>query len=418
MSVPLDRLYDYLHSVCNHDILIYRFYPHGSRNLEDCKPVNDSLRGLKSFGDLLKSKILVCHDQEPLNFDLLYRPVNIQIPPNTQRNPFRGCIISYDYFNVYDKVMLCHSELNSPEVEKFRQHGCIDVYYWAHAVIARDWFRYAEHEPKLLNKSQTPKRFLIYNRAWSGTREYRLKFAELLIQHNLVDQCLTKFNPVDQGVHYRDHVFKNSSLAINNQNLENYFFPNLSSSVSSADFDTQDYVNTEIEIVLETLFDDVRNHLTEKSLRPIACGQPFILASTPGSLEYLKSYGFETFSSVFDESYDCEPDTAVRLSKIITLMQSLENLSPSQKQQLHDIAQRNKQRFFSAEFQKCVVDEFKKNLDSATEQMKTHCCASFLKYHQQFMSSPWTASLLINFKDQEDYENLMNYVKSVHSLDD
>ena len=32
MTVPLDRLYNYLESLSDHDIIIYRFYPHGSKN--------------------------------------------------------------------------------------------------------------------------------------------------------------------------------------------------------------------------------------------------------------------------------------------------------------------------------------------------------------------------------------------------
>jgi hypothetical protein len=47
--------------------------------------------------------------------------------------------------------------------------------------------------------------------------------------------------------------------------------------------------------VAETVF-DTRIHLTEKTLRPIACGHPFILAAGPGSLKYLQTYGFRTFS--------------------------------------------------------------------------------------------------------------------------
>ena len=35
MSVPLDRLYHYLADVVNHDLVIYRWAPHGSRKLED-----------------------------------------------------------------------------------------------------------------------------------------------------------------------------------------------------------------------------------------------------------------------------------------------------------------------------------------------------------------------------------------------
>jgi hypothetical protein len=413
MSIPIDRLYNYLDSLCNHDVLIYRFFPHGSKNLDDCKPIKNTLTRYKKFGELLKLQVLVCHDQEPLAFDQLYREFKINCPDNIPRNPFRGLLAEYDYCNVYDKVILCHSELNSKEVEKFKQHGCIDVYYWSHALISRDWFRYAEHDSTLLKKNQVQKQFLIYNRAWSNSREYRLKFSELLVQHNLINQCLTKFNPVDQGMHYRDYEFKNPSFQVANYGLENYFQLNHSHSASSADFDIDDYASTEIEVVLETLFDDTRNHLTEKSLRPIACGQPFILVSTPGSLEYLKNYGFETFSDVFDESYDKELDPLSRLEKIIKLMKNMKNLTDSEKTQLYDIALRNKQRFFSAEFQQVVVDEFTKNLDSAMVEMKNHCLGSFLKHHKQYLPTPWTPTLLMRFKDKQDYQQLMEYVESM-----
>lgn len=43
MSVPLDRLYNYVDGLCNHDILIYRFFRHGSKKLEgDVKDCNIS----------------------------------------------------------------------------------------------------------------------------------------------------------------------------------------------------------------------------------------------------------------------------------------------------------------------------------------------------------------------------------------
>jgi hypothetical protein len=78
------------------------------------------------------------------------------------------------------------------------------VYYWSHGVIARDWFRYAQYvsQEKKINTT-----FLIYNRAWSGTREYRLRFAELLIHLNLQEHCKTSVNPVEPelGLHYNLH---------------------------------------------------------------------------------------------------------------------------------------------------------------------------------------------------------------------
>ena len=68
MTVPLDNLYDWISEIRD-DILIYRFWPHGSRNLSDLQQVNDRyLR--KSLEQRLRMIPVIAHDQEPLNFDL------------------------------------------------------------------------------------------------------------------------------------------------------------------------------------------------------------------------------------------------------------------------------------------------------------------------------------------------------------
>jgi hypothetical protein len=140
-------------------------------------------------------------------------------------------------------------------------------------------------------------------------------------------------------------------------------------STASADYVSQDYISTQLEIVLETLFDDARIQLTEKSLRPIACGHPFMLASTPGSLEYLRSYGFETFGPYINESYDAILDPAERIQFIVAEMRRIASLSLDQKQQLYAelrlIAARNKQLFFSKSWHDSVIQEFKNNFEQA-----------------------------------------------------
>jgi hypothetical protein len=155
--------------------------------------------------------------------------------------------------------------------------------------------------------------------------------------------------------------------------LENHFPVSSAHSHYSADFDINDYNATDIEVVLETLFDDDRLHLTEKSLRPITVGQPFILAGTAGSLEYLRSYGFKTFSSVWDESYDLVEDPAERLIQIAELMKYISTWLPHQRErnmsQAQAIADYNRQHFFSQEFFNRVTDELKTNLTSAFEQL-------------------------------------------------
>ena len=64
MSVPLDRLYNFLHDVVNHDITIYRFWPHGSKKLEDLWPLVPIISWVKE----MTRPHVIFHDQEPLNF--------------------------------------------------------------------------------------------------------------------------------------------------------------------------------------------------------------------------------------------------------------------------------------------------------------------------------------------------------------
>ena len=122
-------------------------------------------------------------------------------------------------------------------------------------------------------------------------------------------------------------------------------------------------------MILETFFDDNRLHLTEKSLRPIACGQPFILAGTYGSLEYLRSYGFKTFENIWDERYDEVKDAHDRLLCIADLMKQIANWAPDTRinkiKQAQVIAEYNRKHFFSQEFFKIVTGELKTNLKLA-----------------------------------------------------
>jgi hypothetical protein len=261
------------------------------------------------------------------------------------------------------------------QVDRYVQNNFVPVYYWAHAVIAMDWFRYAEHDPKLsFEMSNIKKDFLIYNRAWSGTREYRLCFTEQLIDQKLLNCVKISFNPVDHQ-HYTKHQFKNPALQINNYTMEQHLLPTAATATASADYNHSDYNSVGIEVVLETLFDDTRWHLTEKALRPIACGKPFILAATPGSLQYLQDYGFETFAGLIDESYDLITNSRERLDAVIQEMKRIAGLDTDAKQvlytKLHEIAQRNKKRFFNGLFDQ-VINEYKTNLDQAMSIMQQH----------------------------------------------
>jgi len=381
MNIPLDRLYQFINNLANEiygdRVIIYRFWPNGSKNIQDLNHLDGELPN--NWYDENITPAIWCNDQEPLDhefyeknlrqpglsskfFDLL-KSLNVYVPPKN---------LNYNK-NIFEKGLLIHSEKLSSNLKKYKlDNNLIPVYYWSHAIIARDWFRYAEHVEQ---KKNVKKAFLIYNRAWAGTREYRLKFAELLIESGLENYCQISINPIEPqlGIHYKMHKFKNPNWQPHIV-LENFFSINTAPSHYSADFDTVDYNFTDIEVVLETLFDDKRLHLTEKSLRPIACGQPFILASTSGSLEYLRSYGFKTFGHIWDEQYDLEQDSETRLIQIADLMKSIANWSPKIREQkmaqAQAIVEYNRKYFFSKEFFDFVIDELKTNLKLAFDEFE------------------------------------------------
>ena len=372
-----------MQDICNQDVLIYRFLPHGSRKIDDCLPlINPDYEDLKKNPKVQ----MVCHDQETLDYKSYMVPVELHARILDIPYPILNKISKTGDINYYDKILLLHSEMRSKDLEWFENHGAIGVYWWAHAIIARDWYRYTEIDP-LLNKVKNPAvNFLIYNRAWTGLREYRLKFTELILEQDLQSFCQMHFNPYDNGAHYKDHEFFNPAFKPTRDDLCKHFSPTTVDATASADYSNLDYQNCAIEVVLETVFDDTKWHLTEKALRPIACGVPFILASTAGSLQYLRHYGFKTFHDYFDESYDTIQDPAQRLERIVCLMKQLSELTPIQKQQLRSelqpICDFNRQRFFSNEFYKQVVEEFKTNFTRAFEFVKQ---SDSHKYYDRYL---------------------------------
>ena len=375
MSVPTTNLYDYIYHNVKSQMIMRYFYPFGEKDLQNCISKNsidiqdkdlsslfcDNIFFQKKLPDTFIDYVplLICHDQEPLNFELYNANntasyVNWYNTGHKRRKGFTRYIENQNLRMVrpadyHKKIILLHSEKNGEDIEKYLITEEYELAYcWTNALLSLDWFRYAEYDPSLHPSSNIRKTFLTYSRTSSGLRSYRKIFKNLINENQLTDFC--------QWTNFSD-----TSVT----------------SESSASYSSKDINQTMLSVVLETVYDQ-RIHLTEKTLRPIACGHPFMLVSGPGSLAYLQSYGFKTFHPYINESYDLENDNNKRMSLIVNEMKRINNLSEEQKNiltsKLLQISKYNKKLFFSKKFNKKILNEMNSNIQTAYKKVVYQLC--------------------------------------------
>jgi hypothetical protein len=95
------------------------------------------------------------------------------------------------------------------------------------------------------------------------------------------------------------------------------------------------YADYFIEIVAET---DIltTDWITEKTVKNLYIGKPFIVFGAPKTLIKIKSFGFQTFSPWIDESYDLIDNIHLRLEAI---KKEIDRLSSYSLEELHQIQQ-------------------------------------------------------------------------------
>lgn len=322
---------------------------------------------------------IIMHDQEPL-MDLEYFTGN----NNVFDNPL-------DKINLSLKTAVspiwCHSEKNSQEVEKLKQNGYIDCYFWYHGFISLEWFRFERwhFDLEVGNKNKTAKKFLLYARDFSGTRNYRKTLVESL--KSMKQDIIYDWRRV--------------------QNIDSSF---------SAKIDPDDALNSHIQIVAETIFETDKIHLTEKIFKPIVMNQPFILVGPAGGLEYLRSYGFKTFSSLWNEDYDLEKDHDKRLLIIVELIKKLNSLDKIQFDNIvknaTEITNFNRKRFYSQDFYTMLIEELETNMEIALEKQ----ASATVQQPGGTWYSTLNRFLLENKKVEDKWINLtINHMKKLNS---
>lgn len=273
--------------------------------------------------------------------------------------------------------LLANSEHSLIKKRICQERGMLDWYYFYHGFAALDWFRDARYLDEITLPSNT---FSSYNHIGHAKRSYRLALTARLYQQDLIkhgdvsfheslEQCLAEVRSQTTELDQHDKSVILEVLASGNFKPPLLLDTDVVDGNWSARMGLNEYrlwQNSFWHLVNETIFYDAKLHLTEKVFKPIVAGRPFILVAAPGNLEYLKQYGFQTFSDFIDESYDLETCHSRRQELIVSEIAKLCALSASaQAEMLHDmqpILAYNKQHFFQG-FRTKIVNELVDNFD-------------------------------------------------------
>lgn len=153
--------------------------------------------------------------------------------------------------------------------------------------------------------------------------------------HRLIHTSFTSFNR--KHTVYRERLYdylKNKDLL--HKGYVNFAFNSFSTLVKSLPEEYEGnkwaseselynyYRAANFDVIIETSSNgENQRFITEKTLRALALGQPFIVYNGPGTLKYLQGLGFETYKALWDESYDAIDDPQKRFEAVVNLIPKL-----------------------------------------------------------------------------------------------
>ena len=130
----------------------------------------------------------------------------------------------------------------------------------------------------------------------------------------------------------------------------------------------QMYNQSYFNLVVETEIDYADNFfLTEKTIKTLLTGMPFVVVSTPNFLKNLQQLGFTTYNELWNESYDSILDYKNRIDAIVDLCNNLGQFDwESNKSRLAEIQLKNRNNFFN--LNRVARQEFK-NFENIIKQL-------------------------------------------------
>jgi hypothetical protein len=173
------------------------------------------------------------------------------------------------------------------------------------------------------------KKFISFNR--SIDKPHRLSLFDEYLKGGFSDSYFSFLMKVDgysrvfgKKQKFTQPEYYNSYLPIE---LDTFKVSDKSNFKISNTFRKDLFLDSCINLVTETSFELNELFISEKIFKPIINYQPFIVFSSYGYLEKLKSYGFKTFGEFWDESYDNIENPDKRFFALMRLVNELNSKS-------------------------------------------------------------------------------------------
>jgi hypothetical protein len=223
------------------------------------------------------------------------------------------------------------------------------------------------------------KTFISPNRIIGGQRRHRLIMLYYIFKENMLNNhiscpavCPAENITVEDAVKDLFNTYPDIKEVFNTQQFPLEFAGEINAPMHSHRLSLfTECAESLLYLVTETVATGRRQHLTEKTFKPICLRMPFVIVGTQGSLAYLRSYGFKTFGDIWDETYDDEVDDIKRYEKIVSIFKALDRISDSEKQrmfdQCRDIVEHNYNHFYNGGFESILWSELTGMIDAFTD---------------------------------------------------
>jgi len=224
-------------------------------------------------------------------------------------------------------------------------YGWQSKYYFFHGWACLDWYRGYDRTflfPAPTERSAPCRTFMSPNRIIGGERDHRVLFVYHIVRHGLEHNyvsaprvCPVEHTDVVTVGKYYCNRYADITQVLEQAQLPWLFRDEPTQQMTSCWLGNfAEAMDSLIYVPTETVYFGRRTHITEKTFKAIALGMPFVLVAAAGSLEYLRSYGFQTFHDVLDESYDEEIDDFRRLERVADLLASIDACSQREREQI------------------------------------------------------------------------------------